>query len=231
MYDNVKTSETLEESRARWERLAKKMDVQAIIGKPMEMEEFFETGMASALELDAIMHLMGCRGQDSHNNILDFGCGIGRVSKALMDWFVNVVGVDISDDMIAKAHANVPKATFVRCDDLSILMDDHFDVVWTQFVLQHCPQAVQYARIEDFFRITKPGGLVTFDVLIGKDEPGPRWGVIEGHDYFAVLMYSASERSVDKIVAEYGGDVTKIYRDNKSFCRYAVLKPTKKEGS
>jgi len=228
MYDNVKTSENLEESRARWERLAKKMDIQSIIGKPMSREEFFETGEKSVAELDAIMDIMGV---NKFGSVLDFGCGIGRVSKALVDVFDAVVGVDISDDMVTKAHENVPKATFVRCDDLTMFDGDHFDVVWTQFVLQHCPQGVQYARIEDFFRIAKPGGLVTFDVLIGKDEPGPRWGVIDGHDDYAVLMYSVSERSVDKIVAEHGGDVTKIYRDNKGFCRYAVLKPIKKEGS
>jgi ubiquinone/menaquinone biosynthesis C-methylase UbiE len=216
-----RTSETLEESRARWERLAKKMDIQSIIGKPMDREEFFRTGEKSVTELIAIMALVGAKREGT---ILDFGCGIGRVAKALIPVFKRVVGVDISQDMIDKAMANVPMAWFKRADDLSSFKDGEFDVVWSQFVLQHCPQEVQFNTIKEFLRITKPGGLITFDVLVGKDEPGPRWGVISTHDDYAVLMYSVHERDVDRVLVHEGSSVLKLYRDGGAFCRYAILK-------
>lgn len=47
------------------------------------------------------------------SNVLDFGCGMGRVSKKLIDTFnCNVTGVDISDSMLTFARlytANIKK--------------------------------------------------------------------------------------------------------------------------
>ena len=39
-----------------------------------------------------------------NQSALDFGCGVGRLSHALADLFLNVTGIDVSPTMVAKAN-------------------------------------------------------------------------------------------------------------------------------
>ena len=51
-----------------------------------------------------------------HERALDFGCGVGRIMRALARQFEEAVGVDISEDMVRRAqelNADVPGASFV----------------------------------------------------------------------------------------------------------------------
>lgn len=48
--------------------------------------------------------------------ILDFACGTGRITGLLVDLAPEVVGVDVSTDMLARAREQVPGATFVAAD-------------------------------------------------------------------------------------------------------------------
>jgi SAM-dependent methyltransferase len=67
---------------------------------------------------------------------LDFGCGAGRLTRALAEHFEQSVGVDISEQMVAEAcrvNADVPNTEFRANveDDLRIFDDGRFDVVHT----------------------------------------------------------------------------------------------------
>ena len=46
--------------------------------------------------------------------VLDVACGTGQTSKTILDWFPNaqIVGLDISEKMIAKAREKIPQAHF-----------------------------------------------------------------------------------------------------------------------
>lgn len=75
-------------------------------------------------------------------NALDFGCGVGRLTQALADYFDNVTGVDIAPSMIARADALNKHCD--RCHyvvnaetDLRIFPDSSFDLVYSTLVLQH----------------------------------------------------------------------------------------------
>jgi 2-polyprenyl-3-methyl-5-hydroxy-6-metoxy-1,4-benzoquinol methylase len=99
---------------------------------------------------------------------LDYGCGIGRLSLALAKRYDQVVGVDVSEVMIAKADELKAKTDEGRVDyhvangcDLSTWPDDHFDLVLSYVVLQHVPnEATVVGLLREFARVTKPGGYV-----------------------------------------------------------------------
>ena len=76
--------------------------------------------------------------------VLDFGCGVGRLTRVFAQHFERVIGVDISDGMVAKAkklHALFPNCQFLvnQYEDLRIFPDNYFDMVYSGFVLQHIP--------------------------------------------------------------------------------------------
>jgi len=77
--------------------------------------------------------------------ILDYGCGIGRLGKALIDKCgCTVIGVDLSATMAALSYLYVKSDRFVACSNnmLKTLVDRgiRFDGAYSVWVLQHSPQ-------------------------------------------------------------------------------------------
>jgi|HubBroStandDraft_6_1064221.scaffolds.fasta_scaffold977435_2 SAM-dependent methyltransferase len=76
--------------------------------------------------------------------ILDYGCGIGRLSKALIERFqCRIVGVDISPSMMTLSHVYVQSDKFFSCSGamLSTMVERgvRFDGAFSVWVLQHSP--------------------------------------------------------------------------------------------
>jgi SAM-dependent methyltransferase len=101
---------------------------------------------------------------------LDFGCGLGRLTRALAAHFGHCTGLDISESMIAQArqlNASVANVEFILNTEthLQRFPDDHFDLVYTARVLQHLPgRTAIKTYISEFLRILKPGGLLVFQL-------------------------------------------------------------------
>ena len=101
---------------------------------------------------------------------VDFGCGLGRLSRALADRFDEVVGVDISPEMVARAgelHADRPHLRFVAHDrpDLSVLEDGSADVVLSLIALQHVSSAdAVRGYLRSLARVAAPGGVLVLQL-------------------------------------------------------------------
>jgi 2-polyprenyl-3-methyl-5-hydroxy-6-metoxy-1,4-benzoquinol methylase len=97
---------------------------------------------------------------------LDFGCGIGRMTQALAESYKNVVGVDISNEMIAQAqmvgiHNNV-NFEVVQKYPLPFSRQS-FDMIFSTIVIQHIPQPHNINYVRELFQLAKHEGLVVFD--------------------------------------------------------------------
>jgi cyclopropane fatty-acyl-phospholipid synthase-like methyltransferase len=86
--------------------------------------------------------------------VLDYGCGIGRMSKALIDRFgCSVVGVDISKSMRSLAREYVGSDRFVVYAPEDLETNHRFDAAIAIWVLQHCfDPANDIARIKSALR-------------------------------------------------------------------------------
>jgi len=74
---------------------------------------------------------------DESSIVLDFGCGMGRVSKKLIEKFdCNVIGVDISNTMLTFANIYISKPKKFKPLN-SYNMANTIDVAISTFVLQH----------------------------------------------------------------------------------------------
>jgi ubiquinone/menaquinone biosynthesis C-methylase UbiE len=77
---------------------------------------------------------------------LDFGCGAGRSSRFLRDQGFDVIGVDISEAMLAEAAARDPQGTYLRLtnNDFGPLGSRRFDLIFAAFTFDNIPGHRQF---------------------------------------------------------------------------------------
>jgi len=96
---------------------------------------------------------------------LEIGCGPGRLLRPMSRHFVEIHGVDVSDEMIALAKEklrDVPNAHPHATDGASLrqFADEYFDFVYSYAVFQHIPSRdVVFEYLRETHRVLKPGGL------------------------------------------------------------------------
>src|SRR6202790_2553095 len=85
---------------------------------------------------------------------LEIGCGPARLRRPMSRHFAEIHGVDVSDEMIARAHeklADIPNAYPHATDgaSLSEFADESFEFIYSYAVFQHIPSrevVYQYLR-------------------------------------------------------------------------------------
>lgn len=95
---------------------------------------------------------------------LDFGCGVGRLVIPMARRCGHVVGVDISDAMLAEARSNAARSgaanvTLLKSDDDLSAVDGAFDFVHSYIVLQHIPVERGEAITRRLIALLEPGGV------------------------------------------------------------------------
>jgi SAM-dependent methyltransferase len=95
---------------------------------------------------------------------LDAACGTGRHARHLVDRGHEVLGVDLSAEMLRRAAVNVPEARFAE-GDLRDLPgpDGDFDLAVCALALAHLPDVG--AGIAELARVLRPGGRLVVSVL------------------------------------------------------------------
>jgi SAM-dependent methyltransferase len=92
---------------------------------------------------------------------MDFGCGTGRSTRFLGKLGFNVVGIDISENMIRKARELDPDGDYrlVEDGDLSQFEDGVFDLVLSVFTFDNIPTMEKKVRnFREIRRLLKSAG-------------------------------------------------------------------------
>lgn len=165
---------SLKELQRNWEGLAQTDPLWAICTDPRKrnsqwtQEEFFATGRK---EIETVLGYGDRIGLciDTTSPALDFGCGVGRLTRALAEYFPECCGVDISPRMISLAqelNRDHPRCQFLLNEDarLKVLPDNHFGFIYTSLVLQHIAQPCSHEYIAELIRVMKPGGVLIVQV-------------------------------------------------------------------
>ncbi len=137
-------------------------------GGKWDLPEFFATGEQDV----ARYHQLLTRRAGSPpqlDEVLDFGCGVGRLSRAWSRRAKQVTGVDISPTMIEKARsflADTNNITFLVNEqpDLSLFPDEKFELVFSHICLQHMAWPIAAGYLREFARVCRDGGWVAFQL-------------------------------------------------------------------
>jgi SAM-dependent methyltransferase len=165
---------TLERHRQDWEELADVDPLWAILASPQgrggkwDLDAFFASGEREIAEVLRIAQGLGY--PRSRERALDFGCGVGRLPRALGGSFGEAVGLDISAEMVRLASElndgkNCRFELNVR-SDVGGFESGTFDFVYSALVLQHMPRReLIRTYVGEFIRVLGPGGLAVFQCL------------------------------------------------------------------
>ena len=99
-----------------------------------------------------------------YNTVLDIACGTGSQAVDLSKHSGNIVGVDLSEDMLAKARKKargMNNVQFMRADATSLpFRNHHFEASIISFSLHDMPYDIAMAVLQEAKRVTKAGGVI-----------------------------------------------------------------------
>lgn len=110
--------------------------------------------------------LIGWLAPQEGEHILDVGCGTGQLANEIKAYGADVVGMDASPDMIAKAKATYHDIKFFVKDATDFSFDAPFDAVFSNATLHWINNQTEAIRC--IYNVLKPGGRFVFE-MGGKD--------------------------------------------------------------
>jgi len=99
----------------------------------------------------------------SGRRVLDLGCGTGILTRQMIAWGGEVSGVDISDEMIRLARAEMPEIDFQIASATDLLYNSEtFEVVASSLVMHYLQDLRPSFR--EVARVLKPAGDFVFSM-------------------------------------------------------------------
>ena len=124
--------------------------------------QFIEGGRLAAAELAAGIPM------SEVTDLLDFGCGAGRVLPHMVALAPNArcTGCDVDDEAIAWAQEHLPRCRWVRTESAPPLAfaDGRFDLVYSISVFSHLDEDLQDRWLAELARILRPGSVALLTV-------------------------------------------------------------------
>jgi SAM-dependent methyltransferase len=127
-------------------------------------KEFWAEGCRA---FQSICHILSRNGLNiqSFQNVLDFGCGCGRVIRHFYPWYKgNLYGTDYNIALIQWCQRNLPFAKFAVNNLKPPLPfpENKVDLVYALSVFTHLSEPLQGLWMKEMFRILAPGGYLIF---------------------------------------------------------------------
>lgn len=102
--------------------------------------------------------------------VVDIGCGVGRLTRALATRVAHVHAIDVSEAMLHRArelNSQLDNVTWHHGDGTSLrpIADDSVGAIVSHVVFQHIPEPeITYGYVREMGRVLQPGGWAAFQV-------------------------------------------------------------------
>ncbi|MGY1751461.1 class I SAM-dependent methyltransferase [Modestobacter sp. SYSU DS0511] len=161
-------------------------------------DHFPSTEPEQQIELAMVAHFASLL--PGTKEVLDAGCGAGRMLPVLAGVGCRPVGIDLSTSMIRRARQDHPDVV-TRVGSIGALPfpDDSFDGLFSWYSTIHTPDADLGAVFGEARRVLRPGGhvLVAFQAGAGVQEVGQGYRRL-GHD----VVLHRYDRTPDQVAGE-----------------------------
>ena len=233
-----------DEMRKFWDRRADEnalyyVDNRLQFSNP-DTEQFWQAGEQ---DLDKLLEIAGVA-IAAEDEVVEIGCGVGRLTRVIADRARAVQAIDVSDRMLELAREFNPALTGVRWlqgDGLSLrpIGDETADLCVSHVVFQHIPDpAITLGYVREIGRVLRPGGRAAFQVSNlppSRHAAGGRRRIVtlrerlgrgpRGQDHPAWRGSAVDLDQLAAVAAEAGMSVQNIAGRGTQFCIVTLRKP------
>jgi SAM-dependent methyltransferase len=166
---------------------------------------------------------------DGVKSVLEYGCGVGRVTSWLARQIERVYGVDISANHLKVAQAELAgeaeasRIEWIHCPSVEGLASlPTVDLVFTTIVLQHNPPPVMYRAVERLLGCLNVGGYGYFQVPTYRLNYGfsaQRWLEAGKDGRRNMEMHSLPQRVIFELIEAAGCKVLEVAEDGSTGLR------------
>jgi SAM-dependent methyltransferase len=131
-----------------------------------DQERFWREGEK---DLDTLLEIAGVE-VEAGARVLEIGCGVGRLTRGLAARAGEVVALDVSAEMLARArryNGELDNVTWLHGDGATLagVDDGGVDACVSHVVFQHIPDpGVTLGYVAEMGRVLRPGGWAAFQV-------------------------------------------------------------------
>lgn len=130
-----------------------------------DLEEFWASGPAIWNDIKRATGYIPAVG----DTVIEIGCGVGRLTRAIAPEVGRVIALDISERMLAIARqANLPNADFLTAEGFTLhgIPDESVDLALGYCVFQHLPSHTALkSYLTEMHRVTKREGIIAFTLV------------------------------------------------------------------
>lgn len=193
-------------------------------------EEFYNTGK---ITIDLFENILQKNNHTFKNKIvLDFGCGVGRMTKSLHGLASSVYGIDISEPHLEIARNADKETKFFLLNSVQSLpsLPQRPNVIFSFIALQHTRPSLIKHHIKQLLDILNEGGVAAIHLpydIQGYHYVDDQVGVMEMHFLSKEEVYQICESNnchiLDVVETRYCGDTIKD-------CVYVIKKISRRSG-
>jgi ubiquinone/menaquinone biosynthesis C-methylase UbiE len=155
-----------------WDSLASSMNDAAVAAAGESGEVRLSSSAA-----DSVANLKESAAISENDDVLEIGCGVGRIGKEIASRCRSWTGADISANMLAHAAARLESQKNIRLVQLKdVGLDefaaDSFDVVYATNMLAHLDELDRWNYVQEAFRVLRAGGRIFLDNIDLESDAG-----------------------------------------------------------
>jgi peptidoglycan/LPS O-acetylase OafA/YrhL len=187
---------------------------------------------------ELVDYLLGGLGVElgSDDTVLEIGCGLGRITRVLAARSAEILAVDVSDEMLARAREHNPHLDNVRWilgDGVSLdqVAEGSVDACVSVVVLQHIPDPeVTLGYVREVGRVLRGGGWAALQVSNDPTIHLPRPGLVrrvraglglapKGQRHPAWLGSAVQLEDLERAAADGSMDVERVWGAGSQYCQ------------
>jgi ubiquinone/menaquinone biosynthesis C-methylase UbiE len=126
---------------------------------------------------ETVRNLLELAGISSHEEVLEIGCGVGRIAKEVAPLCRSWAGADISANMLAHASERLKnlqntRLIHLKSVGLNDVRENSFDVVYATNMLAHLDEMDRWRYVQEAYRVLRPGGRIFIDNMDLESDAG-----------------------------------------------------------